>query len=569
MPKLSSFEVMLCLAALGFVSLQTKAQAPASEATTQPEFKLRVEKNVVVVRVVVRDSKGRAVGGLHKEDFRITDNKKPQAIGGFAVETSKAAAAAAQPSSSAPAANAGQEQVAAPAAATAYLAFYFDDMYSAQESLYRSGQAAEKFIAGLPPTERVAVFTSSGTQALDFTDDRQKIHEALLRLRANPHASPKGRCPEINDYLAYRILDVDDRDQAWSIITDEAINACGLPSQMAQANVLRPMVTQAYDVYRWQSRTVLKNLESVVERSARMPGERQVMLVSDGFMDLEANNRVESVVDHALRERVTISALDGKGLATNMVEMDTSRSYLPSPALSGLIDSYSAAREVAATGTLAEIARGTGGQFVGGTNDLLDGMRKILAPPEVGYVLTFSPTKLKADGTFHTLQVTLADGRGLAIQARRGYFAPKGEAGLEELAKNEVREAVYSQDTLQELPLTFETEARRAEGQKEEIEVQAVLDVRGLAFEKQNGLNLAKVVFAVGLFDHDGKYVTGSQQTYNLSLKDATRAEMEKRGLRLKTHVSTKIGAYTLRVVVRDSQRGMMAAASKAVEVAP
>ena len=374
-----------------------------------------------------------------------------------------------------------REAAAIPSAPVSYLAFYFDDLYSVQDSLYRSGQAAEKFIAGLPPTERVAIFTSSGFQTLDFTDDRQKIHEVLSKLRVNSRASTKGRCPEIPDYLAYRIIDLDDRDPAWGIITDEAVNLCSMPPQMATPDMLRPMVTEAYSSYRMQSRVVLKNLESIIERVARMPGERQVMLVSDGFMSLDANNGVESVVDRALRARVTISALDGKGLATNMVEMDTSRSYMPNPGLSSLMQAYSTAREVAATGTLAEVAQGTGGQFVGETNDLLGGMRKVLLPPEVMYVLTFSPENLKQDGAFHALKVILANGRGLIIQARKGYFAPKGQAALEELAKNEIREAVYSSYALEDLPLSFETEVRKAAGENEDIAIQARLDVRQLA----------------------------------------------------------------------------------------
>jgi hypothetical protein len=184
-------------------------------------------------------------------------------------------------------------------------------------------------------------------------------------------------------------------------------------------------------------------------------------------------------------------------------------------------------------------------------------------------VLTFSPEKLKSDGAFHALKVTLANGHGLTIQARKGYFAPKQQVSPEELAKSEIREAVYSSYPIQDLPLTFETEVRKAEGQNVEIAVQARLDVRNLPFQKQGDRNVDNVVFAVGLFDHDGKYVSGSQQTYSLSLKDTTLAEMEKRGLSLKTHVSAKVGAYTLRVVVRDSQGGKMAASSKAVEAPP
>jgi VWFA-related protein len=541
------------------------AAAPAAQ-TSGPEFQLRVQKNVVVVRVVVHDSKGRAVGGLRKEDFRISDNRKPQAISSFSVETSEAAAAPAQPSAAATGARAGQGSVGTPVVPVSYLAFYFDDLYSALESIACSREAAEKFIAGLPPTERVAIFTSSGTQSLDFTDDRQKLHEALMKLRANARVNSKDNCPEINDYLAGQMLD-DEHSPAYTIVSDEAVNVCHWDTRMASnPEILRGLAQQAYYGYRLQSRAVLKNLESVIERIAAMPGERQVMLVSDGFMDLEMNNRVESVVDHALRARVTVSALDGAGLAMNMVEMDASRSYMPSPDLSVLVDTYNTAREVDATGTLAEIANGTGGQFFHDNNDLLGGLRKILLPPEVSYVLTFSPEKLKSDGAFHALKVTLASGNGLTIQSRKGYFAPKQQVSPEELAKNEIREAVYSSYPLQDLPLTFEAEVRKAEGQNADVAVQAVLDIRSLPFQKQGDRNVDNVTFAVGLFDHDGKYVSGSQQTYSLALKDTTRAEMEKRGLSLKTHVSAKTGAYTVRVVVRDSQGGKMAASSKAVE---
>jgi len=553
------------------------AAAPATQ-TSEPEFKLRVQKNVVVVRVVVRDSKGRTVGGLRKEDFRITDNKKPQKIGSFSVETSEAAASPAHPSAAAPAAKAAPEATATPVAPVSYLAFYFDDLYSAQDSLYRAGQAAEKFIAGLPVSERVAIFTSSGFQTLDFTDDRQKIHEALMKLRANPRVNPKDDCPEVDDYMAFSIVnysvgrggggDVPVGD-AIGIIKDEALNQCGYSKmfvEMVRPEYWRGLAEKAYNAYMWQSRAVLKSLEGVIDRVARMPGERQVMLVSDGFMDLEMNNRVESVVDRALRAHVTISALDGGGLRVDLLEVDASSQYAADGDLAVQANAFNFARRAADQGTLAEIAEGTGGQFFHDNNDLLAGMRKILLPPEVSYVLTFSPTELKADGAFHALKVTLANGHDLTIQARKGYFAPK-LVSPEEVAKTEIREAIYSSYPLQDLPLTFETEVRKAEGQNVEVAVQAVLDIRNLPFQKQGDLNLDNVVFAVGLFDHDGKYVTGSQQTYALSLKDTTRAEMEKRGLSLKTHVAAKPGAYTVRVVVRDSQGGKMAASSKTVEV--
>src|SRR5260370_14913507 len=80
---------------------QATAQVPAKPAEQKPEVSesttelktqdtkgtLKVRVNLVLVRVVVRDDKGRAVGTLHEEDFQLVDNKKPQIISHFAVET--------------------------------------------------------------------------------------------------------------------------------------------------------------------------------------------------------------------------------------------------------------------------------------------------------------------------------------------------------------------------------------------------------------------------------------------------------------------------------------------------
>src|ERR1035438_7348006 len=82
------------LAVCGFLAssprvfTQTTDQASVPSAQNQEQFQLRVKSNLVVVRVVVRDAKGKPVEGLARQDFRLFDRGKEQSISEFEVVTS-------------------------------------------------------------------------------------------------------------------------------------------------------------------------------------------------------------------------------------------------------------------------------------------------------------------------------------------------------------------------------------------------------------------------------------------------------------------------------------------------
>jgi VWFA-related protein len=562
--------LLLTLAARGLKAQAVPAPAAPASQVREPTFKLQVQKNVVVVRVVVRDRHGRAVADLRPEDFRITDNRKPQTISSFSVETPPVAISSPGVPAAAPPAKAAeaQKEEALPFAPPTYLALYFDDLNSAFESLVRARDAADEFIDAVPPSERIAIFTSSGSQSLDFTNDREKLHAALLKLHANPRLNPRASCPEITDYLADEIVNHEDPN-AYSIVRDEAISECGMDPRSVQNQYIRMWAQAAYDAFVMQARADITNLDNAVERVAEMPGERQVMLVSDGFMALEMRDRLEHVIDEALHLRVIISALDGKGLAVQMREADASRQHAPAENLAGLYHMYDMSREAAATGSLAEIASGTGGQFVHNSNDLLGGFRKVLLAPEAVYILIFSPENLKENGSFHALKVRLLNGHGFTIQARKGYFAPGKQTTPEERAKDQIREAVFSPANILDLPLEVEAQARKIGPQKVEITVDARLDAHALSFRREGSRNINKIIFTVALFDADGKFVSGKQQDRELSLTDTTMANLQRSGIDFQARVLVVPGTYTVRMVARDSQKGAMAALSRVVELRP
>jgi len=184
---------MTLILAVGF---GLRAQVPEPEVRSHesaPPFQIRVETNLVMVRVVVRDAQGHPVAGMHKGDFRLFDNGKPREISGFNVETS-----AGKPALGV--------IVAAPTTGTApppaapvprrFVTLYFDDLHLDDGAVGQTRNAAWRYIStALLPDDRVAIVTSSGYAGSDFTADRVQLHDALFRVAGHSRTVPQGPVP--------------------------------------------------------------------------------------------------------------------------------------------------------------------------------------------------------------------------------------------------------------------------------------------------------------------------------------------------------------------------------------
>lgn len=527
----------------GLVLVAPAQQSPHSTATSDDSgFVIRSQSNLIVVPVIVRDAAGKSVDGLTRDNFEVLDNKKPQVISHFSAET------AAEPTSlntkiPDKAVAKMRTQAAAP---ERFVGLFFDNYHLEFGDLSQIREAARRYLAtNLDSGARIAIFSATGGEAVEFTNDRDKLERALAKLTFQPVVE---RCPGISVYLAQM---VEDGDQGALQAAEGMVRPC-----RCRVEPCPPMDFAAREESRLvlidnQGRTegTLMALENTVRRIAGLPGERTIAMLSDGFVDEREEYRLDALVDHALRANIIINALDARGLYATLPEEAYARQGVKRQA-----------------DTLAEAAEGTGGVFIENTNDLAAGLAKIESP-HTTYILGFSPGNLKSDGQFHKLQVKLVNSAHLTVQARRGYFAPRGAEDSDVAQKQAMENAIFSREDVRGLSIQISTKFVKVDERTTKIDVTVGADMQSVRFRKAGGRNLDDITLMVALFDQNGNYVTGQNQVIKLNLTDTELEKLKTTGGEGTAELNAKPGNYAVRAVMGESESKLLGASSRNVQI--
>jgi VWFA-related protein len=581
---LVAFSLAICCACLpSFAQDAPKTQAaektaPPAQASndssevstrdTVPTFKVRV--NLVLVRAVVRDRQGKAVAGLSKADFQLSDNRKPQVISTFSVETPESHKVAST-TVSADKPDSGNSPDAVAALPQRFVAVVFDDTDMLMEDTIWVRDAANRLLASLAPTDRVGIYSTSGQVTAEFSQDHEALKKALLEIIPRPTAGNGFHdCPEISLYQADQIVNRSDA-QAGEVATEDAVQCAfqgdermrAQAAAMAQAAALRALSSGEAQI-----QYVYQHLQDVTKRLASMPGQRIMVLVSPGFIvTLSLGLESSSLIDRANRANIVINTIDARGLYTPDLNGDISDPPHDSSRTVGLKTSYRITAQLAQSEVLGQIADGTGGTFFHNRNDIDEGLREAAAAPAVSYLLGFSPQNLKVDGHYHTLKVSLTGKRDYQVQARRGYYAPRSISDPAEAAKEEIQEALFSQDEIRDLPIDFQTQFFKKDAAEARLAVLTHVDLKGIRFRKTDGRSRDNLTVATAIFDENGNFVTGGEKIVEMRLLDTTLTRLSRSGFTLKSSFDIKPGTYLVRQVVRDTEGSQMAARNGAVSI--
>jgi VWFA-related protein len=542
-----------------------------SSRDTPTTFKVHV--NLVLVRVVVRDRQGKIVSNLKKEDFQLYDNRKLQSITSFSVETpekrtaSAVASTAGEPSSSSADVDGGKAVVLP----QRFVSMVFDDVHLSMPDAVFVRDSATRFFGAMAASDRVSLNTTSGQLTQDFTNDHDKLSKALLGILPHPLATGQGfhDCPDVSYYQADLIVNKSDL-QALGVATEDAIQCAfnGDTTMRAAAQSLAQAAAyRAISLGDNETEYAYRHLEEVVRRLANMPGQRVLVLVSPGFLSTTLQSEASEMVDRATRGNIVINTIDARGLYTPDVGGDIADPPRDTFRTAGYKTTYRVSAQLAQEDVLAQLADGTGGKFFHNRNDVDEAMREAGAAPEISYLLGFSPQNLKIDGRFHALKVALTSKEKFDIQARHGYFAPKTVNDPAEATKQEMQEALFSQEEIRDLPVELQTQFFKKDEAQARLAVLAHFDVKGIHFQKVQGRNNDQLTIISGIFDENGNFVTGLSKVVEMKLLDTTYTRLSHSGFTVKTSFDVKPGTYLVRLVVRDAMGAQMAARNGAVVI--
>ena len=540
-----------CVIAHGAGKLGTeRAQFPNQQGSTTQQTNLKVETRLVQVSVIVHDKSGVPVRDLKKEDFLVLDEKQPQAVRIFSMETYLPATATPAPLPSGTYTNRLTARAGVPNSITVIL---LDGLNTSITDQAFARRGVAKFLGQLQPEDRVAVYTLGRDLRIlhDFTNDASSLLRAVHQF--------KGR--EAQDLATLS-------PNAISSFTPES-------KELALLNVLfrdENKTEAAFDIKNRVHETV-EAMKNIANHLASLPGRKNLIWVSGsfpiafGFDNTQQNifaekQSFESDIADAVRAlnnaSLAIYPVDAGGLlapglgataapslANQMLQMQQlsitqqSISFPELPVDSNL--------------TMEELAHGTGGRAFYNTNDIFGSIRQAIEDSQITYTLSYYPSGIKWDGKYHNIKVEVKR-PGVKVQSRKGYFAlpePKLTPRARQAAIAEVARNPLDSTGIGITAVAHQVGITRA------LKVSVVFDLHDIRMEEKGGATGAVDIVMLNLNDQN-KILGALDQTFQLKLPPDLYARFLKDGMSVTRELPIAPDAVQFRVVVRDANTGTM-----------
>jgi len=510
-------------------------------AQQQPaDYTFRVQTDLVLVNVTVRDKNGNFVRGLKPEDFTILEDNKPQKVVSFDVEDIDAVAtqdlAQAKPFASPLSQPSNSGQATPPAAGTAnqfkdrrLIVLFFDLSAMEPDEIDRAITSAEHYVDTQMAAADLVSIVSLGSALLvnqDFTADHD-----LLKKQLQAFGTGSGQGFEEG-----------------TTGTTEGTPDTGQPFTADDTE---------YNIFNTDRR--LEALRSVAEKLSHLDQKKSLIYFSSGMdrTGIENQSELRAATNAAVRANLAIYTMDLRGLQALVAGGEAQNASLRgTSAYSGQATINALNSNFTTQETLVTLASDTGGRAFLDSNDFGQVFKGVQQDTSTYYLVGYHSTNPARDGRYRRITVKV-NSPGVKIEYRRGYYAPADyKHSTKEDKELQLQEELASELPTTDLPLYLSTAYFRLEPNKFYIPISLVVPGSEIPFTHNSDRDKATLDVIGVVTDGQHHAVTQIRDTVNLAVD--TASEVQKKNVQYDTGLSLPPGKFHLKFVVRENQTGRM-----------
>ncbi len=523
------------------LALVTGVRPMCAQDAGQGTFTVKVQSDIVLTNVVVRDKKtGAVVKGLKASDFTVLENGKPQKLANFdyqsvddaAVLAEKGVVSGRATDSKSIADLLNRNLAAEPNALRDHrLIVMFFDLSSMQpEDIDRAVNAAKDYInTKMEPADLVAAVSMATALSMDrdFTSDKADLLKAVGRYNGSEGTGfANGMTTGSTDGTS---------DDASSFSADS--------SEYNNLNTDREL---------YAIQTIAKSLERVDQR-------KSLMYFSGGLTrnGIENQASLRAATNAAVRANMAIYSVDSRGLEALPTVGDASKGSLRGVsaynggAVQSQLDANFGSQEV-----LGTLATDTGGKFFSDSNDFGPAFQQVQHDTEAYYILGFHSADQAKNGRYRRLTVRL-NRTNAKLDYRPGYYA----AADFQHQRTEDREQVLNDQMRSDLPATdlaiyLQALYFRLGDNRSFVPVSLIVPGSQIPFLKNGDRDKANLDVIGQVQNAQGIVVGNIRDKVKLAVDQAQ--QVQRRNIQYSTGFTLAPGRYHLKFVVRENQTGNM-----------
>jgi VWFA-related protein len=512
--------------------------ATSTPAQEQSDYKFRVESELILVNVTVRDKSGNFITGVKPENFTILEDNKPQKVISFDLENVDSAAM--QDITQAKPLNGEQSRTPAPANTIPtdsvnpfkdhrLIVLFFDLSAMEPDEIDHAIRSAEHYVdTQMAPADLVSI-VSLGSSLLvnqDFTADRAALKKQI-------EAFGQGSGQGFEEGTTGATEGTPDTGQPFTADDTE------------------------YNIFNTDRR--LEALRSVAEKLSHLQQKKSLIYFSSGMdrTGIENQSELRAATNAAVRANLVIYTMDLRGLQALVPGGEAQTASLRGTSVySGQASINVLNSNFTTQETLVTLASDTGGRAFLDSNDFSGIYKGVQQDTSTYYLLGYRSTNPARDGHYRRIVVKV-NVPGAKVEYRKGYYAPADyQHSTREDKELQLQAELASELPTTDLPLYLGLAYFRMGANKYFVPISLVVPGSEIPFTRSSDRDKATLDVIGIMLDAEHHPITRIRDTVKLA--SDTTSEVRKKNVQYDTGVSLPPGTYHLKFVVRENESGRM-----------